>query len=190
MPPWWAGDEVYGRSWQLRRFCEDNQIGYVLRVGCAFHVQLTPALRMRADEAVARFTADDESWQVHSVTGSKGQRRYVWAWIATSSDRHFLLIHKHLGTGELAYHYCHTPPDRPITLPTLVQVACLQWPVEEDFYPNPEKTILDSASPKFDCIPYSSATSYSAWQPWPYARSPPHRSSPPDRTSRLPPSPG
>ena len=33
MPPWCAGDEVYGRSGQLRRHLEDHQIGYVLRVG-------------------------------------------------------------------------------------------------------------------------------------------------------------
>ncbi|MGW1679509.1 IS701 family transposase, partial [Saccharopolyspora sp. NPDC002376] len=37
MPPWAAGDEVYGRSGQLREFLEDNETGYVLRVGCAFH---------------------------------------------------------------------------------------------------------------------------------------------------------
>ena len=37
MPGWCAGDEVYGRSVELRSFCEDNGIGYVLRVGRAFH---------------------------------------------------------------------------------------------------------------------------------------------------------
>ena len=36
MPPWAAGDEVYGRSGQLRAFLQDNEIGYVMRVGCAF----------------------------------------------------------------------------------------------------------------------------------------------------------
>jgi hypothetical protein len=72
-------------------------------------------------------------WQVCSVTGSKGERAYAWAWVATSSDRHFLLIRKHLSTGELAYHYCYLPPGRPVTLMTLVRVACLRWPVEEGF---------------------------------------------------------
>ncbi|MFL6145113.1 MAG: transposase [Labedaea sp.] len=33
MPPWAAGDEVYGRSSKLRAFLQDNQIGYVLRLG-------------------------------------------------------------------------------------------------------------------------------------------------------------
>src|SRR5439155_19189781 len=40
---------------------------------------------------------------------------------------------KHRDTGELAYHYCYTPPSRPTTLMTLVRVACLRWPVEEGF---------------------------------------------------------
>src|SRR5664279_1038598 len=44
-----------------------------------------------------------------------------------------MLIRKHLGSGELAYHYCYVPPGRPVTLTTLVRVACLRWPVEETF---------------------------------------------------------
>lgn len=32
MPPWAAGDEVYGRSSELRGFLEDNEIGCVVRV--------------------------------------------------------------------------------------------------------------------------------------------------------------
>ena len=42
MPPWCAGDEVYGRSGQLRQHLQDHQIGYVLRVGCAFTVAAQP----------------------------------------------------------------------------------------------------------------------------------------------------
>lgn len=140
MPPWCAGDEVYGRAGELRTFLQDNEIGYVLRVGCAFRVEATPGNKLRADDLVARFTGPDpgpgsgpDSWQICSVTGSKGERAYAWAWIATTSPRHFLLIRKHLTTGELAHHYCYIPPDQPITLMTLVRVACLRWPVEEDF---------------------------------------------------------
>ena len=67
------------------------------------------------------------------MTGSKGERAYAWAWMATTSPRHYLLIRKHLRTGELAYHYCFVPAGRPVTLMTLVRVACLRWPVEEGF---------------------------------------------------------
>jgi hypothetical protein len=111
---------------------EDNEIGYVLRVGCAFVADAAPGVRMRADQLVARFTRP-ESWRIRSVTGSKGERRYAWAWIATTSARHFLLVRKHLETGELAYHCCYIPPERPIQLMTLVRVACLCRPVEEGF---------------------------------------------------------
>ena len=36
----------------------------------------------------------------------KGDRWYAWAWIATGSPRHHLLVRRHLKTGELAFHYC------------------------------------------------------------------------------------
>jgi len=62
----------------------------------------------------------------------QGERAYAWAWLATTSPQHYLLIRKHLTTGELAY-YCYVPQGRPVTLMTLVRVACLRWPVEEGF---------------------------------------------------------
>jgi DDE superfamily endonuclease len=133
IPPWIAGDEVYGRSGKLRTFLADNGIGYVMRVGCAFIVELGSGARLRADAVVAQYLSQPKRWETCSVTGSKGERRYAWAWIATASPRHFLLIRKHLQTGELAYHHCHVPAGRPVTLMTLVRVACLRWPVEEDF---------------------------------------------------------
>nr|WP_233574178.1 IS701 family transposase [Amycolatopsis panacis] len=77
IPPWIAGDEVYGRSGKLRTFLEDNGIGYVMRVGCAFTLEVTPDQRMRADAAVAAHLARRKHrrrWQICSVTGSKGER--------------------------------------------------------------------------------------------------------------------
>jgi hypothetical protein len=50
----------------------------------------------------------------------------------TRSPHHFLLLRKHPQTGEVAYHYCHVPPGRSVPLMTLVRVACLRWPVEEE----------------------------------------------------------
>ena len=136
IPPWIAGDEVYGRSAKLRAFLASNGIGYVMRVGCAFTIEPRPGQRIRADTAATTYLAGrqhERRWQVCSVTGSKGERAYAWAWLATTSPRHFLLIRKHLRTGELAYHYCFVPEGRPVTLMALVRVACLRWPVEEDF---------------------------------------------------------
>lgn len=133
MPEWVAGDEVYGRAGSLRKFLEDNQIGYVMRVGSVFRAELRAGHFWRADEAIARFAAHPRAWQTRTVTGSKGDRTYAWAWITTASPRHWLLARKHLVTGELAYHYAHIPAARPIHFMQLVRVACLRWPVEEDF---------------------------------------------------------
>jgi len=136
LPPWFAGDEVYGRSSQLRQALEGHGVGYVMRAGCDFRVEVTPGVREPADDLVARLLTGKKHrkrWEIHSVPGSKGARAYAWAWLATTSDRHFLLIRKHLISGELAYHYCYVPPGRPVTLMTLIRVACLRWPVEEDF---------------------------------------------------------
>jgi SRSO17 transposase len=133
MPEWAAGDEVYGRSSELREHLEDHQIGYVLRVGAAFHLTLQTRQTVRADAVVDKYFTAKKRWQVCSVAGSKGERAYAWAWMATRSPQHYLLIRKHLTTGELAYHYCYVPTGRPATLMTLVRVACLRWPVEEGF---------------------------------------------------------
>ncbi|WP_163510836.1 transposase [Fodinicola acaciae] len=77
MPPWCAGDEVYGRASESRTFLENNGTGYVVRVGCAFGVDAAQGLRIRADELVRRFLPP-ASWQVCSVNGSKGEREYAW----------------------------------------------------------------------------------------------------------------
>ena len=68
------------------------------------------------------------------------------AWIAATSPRHFLLIRKHLSTGELAYHYCHIPAGQPIQMMTLVRVACLRWPVEEDLCAT-RRSVISPAEP-------------------------------------------
>ena len=66
-------------------------------------------------------------------SGSKGERWYAWAWLATTSARHHLLIRRHLKTGELAFHYCFVPEGQLLTKARLIRAAGLRWPVEEDF---------------------------------------------------------
>ena len=136
MPPWFAGDEVYGRSPQLRDYLEEQGAGYVLRAGCDFRVEMTTGTRERLDVLVGKHLTGRNHrnrWETRSVPGSKGARAYAWAWLGTADKTHHVLIRKHLGSGELAYHYCYVPPGRPVTLTTLVRVACLRWPVEETF---------------------------------------------------------
>jgi hypothetical protein len=53
MPGWVAGDEVCGRAGALRAFLAEHGVGYVMRVGCAFHGELAPGTTLRTDAAVA-----------------------------------------------------------------------------------------------------------------------------------------
>lgn len=129
-----CGDEVYGNCTQLREFFEDRQQAYVLRVASNFMLTLNPQTRMTCANAITQLTKDKRRWQVRSAgAGSKGHRWYAWAWIATVSPRHYLLVRRHLTSGDLAFHYCYVPHNQPLTLARLVRAAGLRWPVEETF---------------------------------------------------------
>ena len=129
-----CGDEVYGSSTGLREFLESRGQGYVLRVASSFTVTLAGGMKLTCAQAVKKLLKDRRRWEVRSAgQGSKGQRWYAWAWIATASPRHCLLIRRHLKTGELAFHYCHVPGGQPLTKTRLVRAAGLRWPVEESF---------------------------------------------------------
>jgi hypothetical protein len=101
---------------------------------------------MRGTPRPARCSAD---WVIESCgAGSKGERRYAWAWIATASRHHHLLIRRSLipnakGVRELAFYLCFVPEGRPATLRTLIRVAGRRWPVEEDFQTGKDAFGLD-----------------------------------------------
>jgi SRSO17 transposase len=128
-----CGDEVYGSSPALRCYLEEHAQGYVLRVAKTFLVGLGGA-KLSCAKVVTRHLKARRRWTVASAgTGSKGERDYAWAWVATASPRHWLVIRRHLGTGECAYHYCHVPDGQPVSLKRLITAAGLRWPVEEGF---------------------------------------------------------
>ena len=158
-PPWATGDEVYGRDSALRKFCEDNDTGYVSEVACSFRVQLTSSRSIRADEAVKLLQPD--AWNHRSAgPGSKGERRYAWAWLATTSPRHHLLIRRSLtDPTELAYFYTWVPERRPVILPTLVKVAGMRWRSRKTS--GPGKATLDSTTARSVSTPPCNDTSYS-----------------------------
>ena len=126
-----ADDEVYGRSSKLRAACEKNGKGYVLAVPVNFKVTL-PSGRKMAVASLARMVPA-RCWETRSCgPGCKGHRNYQWAWAATSSPRHHVLIRRSIfGPSELAYFYCHAPAGRPVSLPALIMVAGKRWPAEE-----------------------------------------------------------
>ena len=128
---WVAGDEVYGRSGRLRRACETAGKGYVLAVPVNFAVRLASG-RKAAVSAVAAIVPA-AAWETRSCgPGCKGCRDYAWAWAATASPRHQVLIRRSLsGPADLAFYYCHVPQGRPVTLTALVTVTGKRWPAEE-----------------------------------------------------------
>jgi SRSO17 transposase len=129
---WCTADAVYGRDRALRETCEHRGIGYSLGVPCSFRIRLASGTVLRADATLKILTA--RSWQVASCgPGSKGDRRYAWAWLGTASKRHFLLIRRNLTKPtDLAYFYCYVPEHTPATLGILVTVTGQRWTIEED----------------------------------------------------------
>jgi hypothetical protein len=143
LPPWATSDEVYGQDKALRGFCEDHDVGYVLGVPCSFTVRLNDRLKARADKALGLVPA--KAWTKTSAgPGSKGDRLYAWAWLATAGPRHYLLVRRNLtDPTDQAYFYCYVPESRPATLGVLVTVAGMRWPVEEDFQIGKDQFALD-----------------------------------------------
>jgi SRSO17 transposase len=129
-----CGDEVYGSCTQLREFFETSGQAYVLRVPSTFTLTLAAGTKMTCAEAVKALLKHPRRWEVRSAgSGSKGERWYAWAWVATASPRHHLLVRRHLRTGDLAFHYCWVPEGQLLTKARLIRAAGLRWPVEEDF---------------------------------------------------------
>jgi SRSO17 transposase len=120
---WVAADEVYGRSSKLRGACETAGKGYLVAVPVNFAVTL-PSGRKTTMAAVARLIPPN-AWETRSCgRGCKGHRDYEWAWAATSSPRHWVLIRRSLtDPDDLASYYCHAPQGRPVSLPVLIKVA-------------------------------------------------------------------
>ena len=129
-----CGDEVYGACTRLREFLEGRRQAYVLRVPCSFHLTLARGLTLTCADVATGPLKAARRWEVRSAGhGSKGERWYAWALLATASPRHHLLIRRHLKTGELAFHYCYLPEGQPVSTTRLIRAAGLRWPVEEGF---------------------------------------------------------
>jgi SRSO17 transposase len=129
-----CGDEVYGSCTQLREHFEARGQAYVLRVPSNFTLTLAAGTKLTCAQAVKTLLKHPRRWETRSAgNGSKGERWYAWAWIATASARHHLLIRRHLKTADLAFHYCYVPDGQILTKARLIRAAGLRWPVEEDF---------------------------------------------------------
>ena len=140
---WATADEVYGRGSKLREACEKEKKGYVVAVPVNFQVKL-PSGRKAAVSALARLIPA-AAWETRSCgRGCKGHRDYDWAWAATASPRHWVLIRRSLtDPSDMAFFYCHAPAGQPVSLPVLIRVAGKRWPVEECHQQGKGQTGLD-----------------------------------------------
>jgi SRSO17 transposase len=130
--PWCTAETGYGQDPAFRAFCPEHGIGYVLGIPRSFHLPLPSGRRLRADAAATLVTR--RSWTIASAgAGSKGERSRKWAWLATASPRHFLLIRRNLAKpADLDFFSCFVPEGRPVTLRVLTAVEGRRWTVEED----------------------------------------------------------
>lgn len=158
---WVAGDEVYGADHALRATIRGHGLGYVLTVA-ANRVLPTRAGDTRADAAAALVPGN--AWRVLSAgTGSKGHRRYWWAWVELEPENakdeslggfHHLLARRNDTTDEHAYLRCYSP--LPVPLAELVRVAGQRWRVEEGFQSAKTLTGLDQHQIR----------TWTSWQRW------------------------
>ena len=87
-PDFYCGDEVYGSCTQLREHFEAQGQAYVLRVPSNFTLRLAAGTKTTCAEAVQALLKHQRRWEVRSAGhGSKGERWYAWAWLATASAR-------------------------------------------------------------------------------------------------------
>jgi len=142
-PSWATGDEVYGRSSELRTLFEQRGIGYVFAVGRDYQITTSGSVKMRADQALG--LVEPRGWNRRSCgNGSKGRRLYDWAWIATASPRHHLLIRRSISDPtELAYYLAYVPDHYVCSLTDLVKVAGIRWAIEDDFQDAKQSVALD-----------------------------------------------
>ena len=132
---WVTGDEVYGSDWKLRRWLEEQKRPYVLGVRGNQYVT-TGTRQVKVAALVASLSK--RSW--HKITiapGSKGPRRYAWAWVEINHDlgpkwRRWLLVRKSLDDGEELAYYIAAGPSR-TSLTRLAKTAGTRWSIEGAF---------------------------------------------------------
>lgn len=132
---WVTGDEVYGGDGKLRRWLEDEGRPYVLAVRSNQSVRIGFE-QIRVGELAA--TLPKRAW--HKITiaaGSKGPRRYAWAWMPINHDlgpgwRRWVLFRRSLDeTEELAFYLAAGPARA--TLTRLARTAGARWSIEGGF---------------------------------------------------------
>jgi SRSO17 transposase len=132
---WVTGDEVYGSDGGLRRWLEGEGRAYVLAVRANQYVWA--GFRQATVAALAEALPKRAWRKVTIAAGSKGPRRYAWAWVPINHAlgprwRRWLLVRKGLDDREeLAFYLAAGPARTPLT--RLAKTAGARWAIEGAF---------------------------------------------------------
>ena len=132
---WFTADEAYGQNRELREWCEQQDIAYVMATRKDHEVASGLHTTTRVDQLIGKVRAG--AWRRMSCgDGAHGPRVYDWASVPIRADfdhgrRGWVLGRRNTTTGELAYYVCFGP--RGTRLRTLVRTAGARWAVEEGF---------------------------------------------------------
>jgi SRSO17 transposase len=141
---WVTGDEVYGGDGGLRRWLELERRAYVLAVRSNQYVW---AGLQQSTVATLAQALPQRAWRTITIAaGSKGPRRYAWAWVVIHSDlgpawRRWLLVRKSLDDAEDLAYYIAAGPKR-TTLTQLARTAGSRWSIEGGFESAKQETGL------------------------------------------------
>ncbi len=132
---WVTGDEVYGSDGGLRRWLEGEGRPYVLAVRANQYVWA--GFRQATVAALAKALPKRAWHKVTIAAGSKGPRRYAWAWVPINHAlgprwRRWLLVRRGLDDREELAFYLAAGPAR-TTLTRLAKTAGARWTVEGAF---------------------------------------------------------
>jgi SRSO17 transposase len=132
---WVTGDEVYGGDGGLRRWLESERRPYVLAVRANQYVWV--GFRQSTVAALVKAWPKRAWHEITIAAGSKGPRRYAWAWVPINNDlgpswQRWLLVRRSLDDPEdLAYYIAAGP--RRTTLTRLAKTAGARWSIEGAF---------------------------------------------------------
>jgi SRSO17 transposase len=142
---WFTADEAYGQNRELREWCQQQDIAYVMATRKDHEVPSGLHTTTRVDQLIAKLRPG--AWRRMSCgDGAHGPRVYDWVCTPIRATfphgrRGWVLTRRNITTGELAYYVCFGP--RGTQLRTLVATAGARWAVEESFQTAKNEAGLD-----------------------------------------------
>ena len=138
------GDEVYGNDGKFRRFLESHSQAYVLAVRS--DQRLWVGLEQKRVNEIASAIPKKSWFRMNVADGSKGPRLYDFAAaklgaLTEKDHQRWLLVRRHIETGELAYYLCCAPVD--VTAKDLARASGRRWGIEVAFECAKQQTGLD-----------------------------------------------